>query len=221
MGGRGSGSHYHWWRSGKKDVVEHCRALDANRWMREGILRDGVWHTGGWQWTDATTGETTASLGYEVNTTDPVHPWLWLSYTITRTGERLRYGVRLQPLRSTVAAGAGGSRAPCPPWRRGPEGQAPAVGQPTEERHGSSLPFKIGLRSQRHVTAPRAQAGRGGDAGPVRLLLGGERHRPTLVVCCRVPRRAAAKLTSPAAAWRPRSRRCRPIRRRPGGDHPG
>jgi hypothetical protein len=32
--------------SSKKTVVEHCRFLDASRWMREGILKGGVWQSG-------------------------------------------------------------------------------------------------------------------------------------------------------------------------------
>src|SRR5262245_16238079 len=51
MGGAGSGNYYHWWRSGKKTVVEDCLSLDANRWTREGILRAGVLASGSWQWT--------------------------------------------------------------------------------------------------------------------------------------------------------------------------
>jgi hypothetical protein len=37
-------------RSSKKTVVEDCRSLDANRWMREGILKSGVHHVGAWAW---------------------------------------------------------------------------------------------------------------------------------------------------------------------------
>jgi hypothetical protein len=88
MGGPGSGSHYHWWRSGKKAVVEHCRFLDANRWTRAGILKGGVWHTGSWSWSrHATLQEQTAAIGYEVNTLDLANPWLRLFYTITATRE--------------------------------------------------------------------------------------------------------------------------------------
>src|SRR6516162_3916153 len=51
MGGPGSGSHYHWWRSSTKTVVEDCLRLDANRWMREGILQLGSQRSGSWHWT--------------------------------------------------------------------------------------------------------------------------------------------------------------------------
>jgi hypothetical protein len=50
MGGAGSGSHYHWWRSGKKTTVEECLRLDANRWMREGILQLGSQQAGSHRW---------------------------------------------------------------------------------------------------------------------------------------------------------------------------
>jgi hypothetical protein len=42
------------------------------------------------------------------------------------------------------------------------------------ERHGLSLLSKVGLRFNNSVIDPGAQAGRQGNAGPVRLLLGGE-----------------------------------------------
>lgn len=48
MGGSGSGNFYQWWRSGKKTVVEDCRQLDTNRWMREGILKADSWQAGSW-----------------------------------------------------------------------------------------------------------------------------------------------------------------------------
>jgi hypothetical protein len=106
MGGPGSGSHDHWWRPVKKTAVEHCRHLDANRWTREGILRAGVRHFGAWRWTDAATGAERASIGYEVDTTTPGDPRLWLSYTATGDGaaEMLRYAV---PLQATRVCGGG------------------------------------------------------------------------------------------------------------------
>ena len=57
--------------------MEDCRALDAGRWTREGILKAGVWLSGSWAWDrDAERQEQTAALGYEVNTLDPAGPWL-------------------------------------------------------------------------------------------------------------------------------------------------
>jgi hypothetical protein len=99
MGGPGSGSHYHWWRSRKKTTVEDGRSLDAIRWMREGILKPGIWHSGGWAWfSDEVRTEQTSALGYEVNTLS-VSPWLRLTYTITRTKEALDYRLRLATTR--------------------------------------------------------------------------------------------------------------------------
>jgi hypothetical protein len=96
MGGSGSGCHYsHWWRPTKKDVVEDYRHLDANRWMREGILLPGVHHSGGWSWfRDAERKERAASIDYEVNTLENP-PWLRLQYTFTERQDHLDYRVGL------------------------------------------------------------------------------------------------------------------------------
>jgi hypothetical protein len=75
MGGYGSGR---WRGHSKKGVVEDCRVLDVTRWTREGILREGVHHFGGWKWCNAATGEGTSSIGYEVNTADIAFPWIRL-----------------------------------------------------------------------------------------------------------------------------------------------
>jgi hypothetical protein len=88
MGGSGSGNYYHWWRPSKKTVVEDCRRLDANRWMREGILKAGVHHSGSWAWfRDEARTEKTSSISYEINTRDHP-PWLRLFYTFTHTHAR-------------------------------------------------------------------------------------------------------------------------------------
>ncbi len=65
MGGYGS-SRWGWHT--KKTTVEEYRILEAARWQREGIIGpDRMW-AGGWQWTDAHTGEKKASIGVEVLT---------------------------------------------------------------------------------------------------------------------------------------------------------
>ena len=96
MGGPGSGSHQHWWRPGKKAVVEDSRSLDPNRWTREGILKAGIRHTGSREWYQDgyRRAAPTASIGYEVNTLGD-EPWLRLFYTLTRTGEQLDCRVQL------------------------------------------------------------------------------------------------------------------------------
>jgi len=65
LGGYGS-SRWGWHT--KKTTVEEYRILEAARWQREGIIGpDRMW-AGGWQWTDAHTGEKKASIGVEVLT---------------------------------------------------------------------------------------------------------------------------------------------------------
>jgi hypothetical protein len=101
MGGPGSGNHYHWWRSGKKAVVEDCLVLDASRWMREGILRSGVYLAGSWKWQYRSGKE--CSIGYEVRTMDPAQPTVQLSYSrpsrMTGQRESADYPVRLTTTR--------------------------------------------------------------------------------------------------------------------------
>jgi hypothetical protein len=101
MGGPGSGNHYHWWRPAKKTTVEECLALDANRWMRERILRPSVHLRGSWRWVYHSGKE--SSISHEVNTLDRVCPFVRLSYTLTRAGteegESLNYSVDLTTTR--------------------------------------------------------------------------------------------------------------------------
>ena len=61
--GRG-GSRWGAGRPGWHVKAEHCRRIDARRWRREGILQPG--RMGSWVWTDADTGEQTASIGYSI-----------------------------------------------------------------------------------------------------------------------------------------------------------
>jgi hypothetical protein len=80
MGGPGSGAHYyHWWRPSKKEVVEDCQSLDANRWTREGILRANVLATGTWRWTYAS--GKGFSISYAADTRDSAAPFVRLSYS--------------------------------------------------------------------------------------------------------------------------------------------
>jgi hypothetical protein len=86
MGGPGSGNLYPWHRGPKKDTVEDGLSIDANRWMREGILRAGVWHRGSWQWTYRSGKE--FSVNYEVNTLALNRPFLRLTYSGTWSGSK-------------------------------------------------------------------------------------------------------------------------------------
>ncbi len=101
MGGSGSGNHYHWWRHGKKTVVEDCTQLEANRWAREGILKAGVRLSGSWRWVYRSGREN--SIGYEVLTLGLARPVVRLFYSITRAGteerDALDYPVRLTTTR--------------------------------------------------------------------------------------------------------------------------
>ncbi len=78
MGGFGSGTNSHWWRPRKKTTVEDCDALNANRWMREGILKAGVHHSGSWRWTFRDRKE--ESIDVEVDTRDLSSPFVRLTY---------------------------------------------------------------------------------------------------------------------------------------------
>jgi hypothetical protein len=94
MGGCGSGrcaGHT------KKQTVEDCRALDANRWMREGILRQGIMRSGVWAWSNAHTGEKIAAIGFQVDSTDEAAPWVRLHYTVD--GQPLDYRIGLRTTR--------------------------------------------------------------------------------------------------------------------------
>jgi hypothetical protein len=76
--------------------VEDCRQLDASRWMREGILKAGIWQSGRWIWyRDGERKEETASIGYEVNTR-AVPPWVRLTYRFTESGLEADYRVALE-----------------------------------------------------------------------------------------------------------------------------
>ena len=80
MGGYGSG-RWGWHR--KKTTVEQCFSIDAAKWMREGILPEGVVHSG-WQW---------GFIHYEVHSAD-VEPRVQLTYD--RSGQHLEYSVFLE-----------------------------------------------------------------------------------------------------------------------------
>jgi hypothetical protein len=101
MGGAGSGNRYHWWRWDKKTVVEDCLSLDANRWMREGILKKGVCTFGSWRWTYRGGGG--FSVDYEVETLPDAPPGVRLSYswvwTATKEPDSAAYRVHLTTTR--------------------------------------------------------------------------------------------------------------------------
>lgn len=88
MGGYGSGR---WGWHSKATTVEECISLDANRWMREGILVDGIRRAGGWQWTYGDGRKN--SISYQVNTdADP----LWVRLMYKTGGNEIDYKLGLQ-----------------------------------------------------------------------------------------------------------------------------
>ena len=93
MGGYGSG-RYSLWHS-KATTVDECTSIDANRWMREGILVNDTQRWGGWQWT-YTSGHKN-SISYRVNT-QAAAGQLRLLYTTTVSGTKheMDYQVQLQ-----------------------------------------------------------------------------------------------------------------------------
>ena len=99
MGGPGSGSHYHWWRRGKKTTVEDCLSLDALRWTRKGILQAGTRQTGRWIWQYR--GGRECCIGYEVEAGVAGLGYVRLSYTTDRGGgkESSTYVIRLTATR--------------------------------------------------------------------------------------------------------------------------
>jgi hypothetical protein len=95
MGGYGSGNHCYRWN--KKAIVEDCLSLDANRWMREGILSDSSVRSGSWQWTYKDASQFV--VNYQVMISEMDDPAVRLSYSWVwpATGEKdsADYWVRL------------------------------------------------------------------------------------------------------------------------------
>ncbi len=100
MGGRGSGDWYRW---DKKTTIEDCRFIDINRFNKEGMILKQGHKLGGWAWTDAITGEQTASIGYESNTECYSNSFLRLFYTLG--GEtKMDYKVKLLRTRANYGS---------------------------------------------------------------------------------------------------------------------
>jgi len=74
--------------------VEQCLLIDAALWMRDGILREGLRHSGTCRWTSPT-GELRGGVSFQVNTIDVAYPTVRLLYTMPGTGE-LDYVIPLQ-----------------------------------------------------------------------------------------------------------------------------
>lgn len=106
MGGWGSG-RYGYTTTAKLD--EGLR-LDINKLKREGQVALHVWASGSLLWTRVSSGEQVASIGYEVNTTNPEDMWMRVHYTHTPyhsdEPEKMDYKIRL----TTTQPNYGGKR---------------------------------------------------------------------------------------------------------------
>jgi hypothetical protein len=87
MGGLGSGRYER--NSARKHRVEECLSLDANCWMREGILAAGIGCRNTWSWFRGT--RKVASVEFDSDCSDSQ---VWLSYTLA-SGEQVAYSFRL------------------------------------------------------------------------------------------------------------------------------
>ncbi len=99
MGGPGSGQ---WIRPYGKETIEGVLTLSIHSLIRDGQLRPQSHTSGTLTWRRVSTGEQTASCGYEVNTLDMADAWLRLHYTITRrydAQDALDYRIPLTTIR--------------------------------------------------------------------------------------------------------------------------
>ena len=86
MGGLGSGRY-----SGcGKATVEDGLTLDINKLVRDWQLRPGSWYAGTLRWTRLSTGEEVATIGYEVNATDPYSAWFRVHYNVNEEPQDYR-----------------------------------------------------------------------------------------------------------------------------------
>ncbi len=76
-------------------TVEDCRSLDANRWMREAILKPCVCQKRELVLVSrrASKAKVIASISYEANCDSP--PWVRLSYSVKGDNTAIDYEVRL------------------------------------------------------------------------------------------------------------------------------
>lgn len=89
MGGYGSGSYYR----GGRSTEENFHAFRMARLRELGVVREGNWRHGSWQWT--CNDEVVSSIGYEIKMTDEFNPWLRVHYTNTNTQEKHDYKIYL------------------------------------------------------------------------------------------------------------------------------
>jgi hypothetical protein len=102
MGGVGS---TRWLLYTKKTTVEACRVLDIRSWTRTRLVQPNVRQAGAWVWVDAANAPI-AAIGYVVDTTDMVTPWVEITYTTMPARVHVRYTIAL----ATIAVHRGGIR---------------------------------------------------------------------------------------------------------------
>lgn len=92
MGGKGSGTWYRW---NKMITLDDCRILDINRMQKLGAIKPDIIKTGRWLWVNSETDEETSSIGYICRTLYTDNEHINLNYTMTNSGEKIDYDVRL------------------------------------------------------------------------------------------------------------------------------
>ncbi len=97
MGGKGSGAYYHWWRHPKKTTVEECRALGTKDLRQLGLLKADSVISKVISWGSPDT-NSQSSILVKSATTVP-NPCLCLEYTLSKTGENVRYTIALSSTR--------------------------------------------------------------------------------------------------------------------------
>jgi hypothetical protein len=91
MGGTGSGNY------GGRPTIENALKLDLHYLIRQGSFRPGAIVTGSLTWTDTSSGQQRACIGYEAHMGDE-HGWVRLRYTTTNhwSGEKTDHDYRVQ-----------------------------------------------------------------------------------------------------------------------------
>jgi hypothetical protein len=91
MGGTGSGNH------GGRPTIESALKLDLHHLIRNGSFRPSATVTGSLTWTDTSSGQQRASIGYEAHMGDE-HGWVRLRYTTTNhwSSEKTQHDYRIE-----------------------------------------------------------------------------------------------------------------------------
>jgi hypothetical protein len=91
MGGTGSGNH------GGRPTIENALKLDLHHLIRNSFFRPSATVTGSLTWTDISSGQLRAAIGYEAHLGDE-HGWVRLRYTTTNhwSGEKTQHDYRVE-----------------------------------------------------------------------------------------------------------------------------